>query len=199
MLKHQHIKTKIWQNKCLFGRTILSALLLVLVLLNSVPLREVLASDTMDCCKGLAHAADSCAGGSCPMSRRPKPKQISVEKFCGTKKLLTQPTFLATLQELRKINQSIFPNTLADDLSEQSKVPRLDTFVAASSCASNCCVSSSNRNHRSFIALSEVVGVSQKPRPPTASFENNFPQYFVKILKTVHRECKPRAPPQISS
>lgn len=184
----------------LFGVMILSALLLVLVFFNSVPLHEVLASNTMDCCKGLAHGVDSCANGICPMSSKPKSKRKTVENFCGAKKPSAQTSFLANLQKLREVNQAIFPASDDDRLGKQSNVPVVDIFVASTSCSSDGCINSVNfRNHRGFTTISEIAVVSQKPRPPTGNAENNFSQSFAKVIKTIHRECKPRTPPQIFS
>ncbi len=192
----------IWRNKRLLGRTGLSALLLVLVLMQSVPLTEVLAAGEMDCCKGMAKmSADACAGGVC-MTRKPKPKPKPVEKICGAKKSSVQQTFFAELQNfhLEKANKPIFSEAKTDDLSKQPNVSSLDNPAFSRSCQSDCCLTSFNyRNHKGFIYLSEDFSVSQKPRPPTSNYKTNFSQPFVKVLKTLHRECKPRAPPQIFS
>jgi len=197
------IRQTIWRKKRLFGRPILSAFLLVLVLLLSVPLTEILASGEMDCCKGMATmSADSCANGICHLSRKPKPKRKLDEKICGAKKLSLHQILFADLQKLhlQKDNNSIFSDAGTDDLTKQANVSRLDNPVFSSSCKSDCCSSSFNfRNHRNFTYLSEVVCISQKPRPPTEPSENSFPQFSVKVLKTLHRECKPCVPPQIFS
>ena len=194
-------QTKLAKNRR-FGRTILSALLLVLVLLQSVPLTEIFASGEMECCKGLGKmSADACAGGFCP-TKKPKPKRKPIEKICGAKELSANQTLFASLQNLhfRHDNNSIFPDADTDDLGKQLDVSSLDNPAFSRSCKTNCCVSSSNyRNHRGFTNLSEYVSISQKPCPPTKYYENNFTQLFVTVLKTVHRECKPRAPPNIFS
>ena len=195
MVKLHQIKIKIWQKKRLFGRTILSALLLSLVLLNSVPLTEILAHGEMDCCKGMAKmSAEACAGGYC-LTKKPKRKPKPVEKICGAKELSVKQILFA---ELQKANQSIFSDS--DDLNKQPQVSQLDNPAFSRPCQTDCCITSVNyRNHRGFANLSEVVSISEKPRPPTESCENNFTQLFITVLKTVHRECKPRAPPQIFS
>ena len=123
MVNLHQIKIKIWYNKRLFGRTILSALLLSLVLLNSVPLTEILAHGEMDCCKGMAKmSAEACAGGFC-MTKKPKRKAKLVEKICGAKELSVKQILFANLQ---KDNNSIFPDALADESSKQPNVSQLD-------------------------------------------------------------------------
>ena len=195
MVKQITANNTIRVEKRLFGRTILSALLLVLVLLQSVPLTEILAHDEMDCCKGMAKmSAEACAGGFC-LTKKPKRKAKPVEKICGAKELSVKQILFA---QLLKDNESIFSDT--EELKKQPHNSNLDNPSFSTSCKSDCCTTSVNyRNLRGFANLSEVVSVSQKPRPPTRSYENNFPQLFVTVLKTVHRECKPRAPPQIFS
>ena len=158
-------------------------------------LTKILASDdmaSMACCA--KNSGHSCANGFCRFSL--KPKVIVVEKICGKKKFSPLPMFHANLQN----SNLSFLKIGADDFNQQSRIPHLEAAFFSKSCEIDRSANSSNFNNRqSSVCLIKVLNVSQKPRPPTAATANNFAQVLVTICKTLPRESRPRAPPQITS
>lgn len=189
------IKTKSRIKRRSPGRIFFSALLLSLVLLQSLPIAETLAHSEMECCKGMAKMSpEACAGGFC-MTKKAKRKPKRAENICGGKKLSPTQLMLAALDNDR---ESVISGSFIDQTDRQAKSSQLASAAVTVSCKSDCCATTVNiRNRSHFTVVAEEVSMSEKPRPPTRSGENNYPASQFKAQNAPHRECRPRAPPRI--